>query len=192
MLDLSGLGVGLDTVEGISGRNWISTECEELSGWERIGRGFWAVLGMVPFFSHSDDSIRVGRAISRADDAADVARHFPKRAFVVGERVYGPAMGDALHRVRFPKGRQRLLSSGFVELAKRDSGRITFEQVVCQSGGRTRKYIVHFDPNDAGGPNWHKYVIDEYGQLFQLNDRGYVLGIGANNPVRRAHIPGRK
>ena len=115
-----------------------------------------------------------------------------KRAFELNQRIHAPGMTTPLRGVKLSKGRKDLLDAGFTELSAKESGRITFERVEHINGVGNRKYMIHFDPNDAGGPNWHKYVVDEHGQIYELNDRGYIGAFGTNNPIGRLHIPGRK
>lgn len=111
---------------------------------------------------------------------------------MVNEQIHDPSMIKPLRDVKLRKGRQDLLDAGFNELPPKESGRIAFERVEQINGVGTRTYIIHFDPNDVNGPNWHKYVVDEHGQIYELNDRGYIDAIGTKNPVGRVHIPGRK
>ncbi len=116
----------------------------------------------------------------------------PKRAFEKGSRIHAPGLSDSLRNVKLAKGRKRLLELGFEELPPKPSGRITFRRTEAINGKGNQTYEIHFDPNDAGGPNWHKYVTDEHGQIYELNDRGYVEAFGTNNPEGRVHIRGRK
>jgi hypothetical protein len=111
----------------------------------------------------------------------------------VGTRLSNvPGIRLSLHDQKFPKIRELLIREGFTELPAKSRGRVTFQRREQFRDGSTRTYEIHFDPNDASGTHWHKYVVDEHGQHWQLNDRGYVDAEGTNNPIPRVHIPGRR
>jgi RHS repeat-associated protein len=110
-----------------------------------------------------------------------------------GTHMAEPMMNMRLRDESLKIMRCKLSDAGFTELQQTaESGRITFQKTERLATGERRQYIVHFDPNDAGGPNWHKYVVDTHGQMWELNDRGYVAASGAGNPDPRVHIPGRR
>jgi len=114
------------------------------------------------------------------------------REFEIGTRIHAASMGDSLRGVSFNVGRRRILDLGFEELPRTaQSGRISFQKVETVAGGGRRTYTIHFDPHDVSGPNWHKYLTDVHGQIYELNDRGYIAAFGTNNPIGTVHIPSR-
>jgi hypothetical protein len=97
----------------------------------------------------------------------------------VGQRIRKPMMMESLRKLKFAKVQELLNRADFTEYPPmEETGRIKFELVENLADGKTRRYQVFFDPNDADGPNWHKYVVDEFGQIYELNDRGYIEAYG--------------
>ena len=132
------------------------------------------------------------KAEAAAAKTAEAAPKAVTREFEKGSRISVPGLGDPLRGTSLKVGRKRLTELGFEELPQTaSSGRVTFQKVEQVDGGK-RIIQMHFDPNDVGGPNWHKYITDKHGQIYELNDRGYVEAFGTNNPIERVHIPGRQ
>ncbi|MHB9068435.1 MAG: RHS repeat-associated core domain-containing protein [Pirellulaceae bacterium] len=92
MADMGGFGVVIDGAEAISGHNLLSTECETLTTWQRLKSGAWAIIGMLPFFGHSDDSVRALR------DRVRVLGTDPRRGFIIAEGMGGVRIERALGR----------------------------------------------------------------------------------------------
>jgi hypothetical protein len=124
--------------------------------------------------------------------AAALRADEPQREFEIGEHIRAPGIEIPLLDENIRRIRPRLLELGYEELEPAASGRITFRLRQAVEGGRQRFYLIHYDPNDAGGPNWHKYVVDVHGQYYELNDRARVEAFGTQNAIGRVHIRARR
>jgi hypothetical protein len=134
-------------------------------------------------WAHNADEGCKGKQ-SKDSETPTVSREFEKGSFV-------PGMGKPKLRGESLKtGRPKLKAAGFDELEHvADSSRVTFRKVEPVPGGQ-RTHEVHFD-SSSQGDHWHKYTTDKHGQVYELNDRGYVDAFGTQNPIPGVHIAAR-
>jgi hypothetical protein len=96
---------------------------------------------------------------------------------------------NPLRGTSFPVVRKQLLALGFEERTL-PTGRVMFRKAVETKSG-TQYHEIVFDRDPIHGDHWHKYLTDETGRTYELNDRGYIDALDRNNPIPRVHIPSR-
>ncbi len=88
--DLGGFAPAIDFSEAIGGKNVLTTEGETLTTGQRIGSGFWGVIGIAPalihFLGDVVESVRSGgKRLGYVGDVIEDAPRTPVDDFVLGE-----------------------------------------------------------------------------------------------------------